>query len=686
MRTVLALALLVGSASTLGQPGPGVSHAGRLLQSQREQGPTTLDGVQSYKYDAVNRLVEVKNPIGQINYLPDAMGNVLQRSVSGAGTVKYEFDDAGRLLIVVAADEKQTRYFRDSAGRVVRVERELNSRDGQAQVLITHKRYDDVNRLTSVAEIKRLGSSEMLVAGHALTRIPGGVITRIDTHRAGTYNISTGEFSGLPAVTQVFDYDGNARLTRETRTRAGTTVETRYDYDPVGNRIRKTATSGAGTEITTYLHDVNDRLTSESTSLATGGSHVVSYTYDGNGNLASKLEPGRTTLYRFDPQSRLIDIRIGDSLAEASAKTAAVRYAYDVQGNRVRKWTAQLRGYLVDINTPFAQVAAEVTGTERVHYVRGLELIRQIKVTESGTEDLFPIHGHLGTSIGAVNADGDLVEEVDVDAFGNPVQASDLKQAHLYTGEYWDQDAQLLYLRARWYDPKIGRFVSPDPYEGRQRDPRSLNRYAYAHNDPTHERDPSGKFSMSELNFGTALSVAMVGYTAYSATSHVMEGNLTGAATDVAIGLITLGAASAGPAIFKSVTGSCGAWCTLFFKFSTAERAVIAEVKAAQAAGAFAKAKAAVAAGKEVEIVVGNRVVQVVPEFNGSGMTLFADDTFILGKEAIASEAEFFKTLLHELYRLALQKGVQAGAAGGATGPTAAAFAFAEKAIALFVK
>jgi hypothetical protein len=67
-------------------------------------------------------------------------------------------------------------------------------------------------------------------------------------------------------------------------------------------------------------------------------------------------------------------------------------------------------------------------------------------------------------------------------------------------------------------------------------------------------------------------------------------------------------------------------------------------------------------------------------------MTLFADDTFIIGREAIASEAEFFKTLLHELYRLAFQRGVQAGAAGGATAPTAAAFGFAEKAIALFVK
>jgi len=68
--------------------------------------------------------------------------------------------------------------------------------------------------------------------------------------------------------------------------------------------------------------------------------------------------------------------------------------------------------------------------------------------------------------------------------------------------EYWDQDAQLLYLRARWYDPRIGRFISADPFEGKQRDPRSLNRYAYAHNDPVHGTDPSGR----EFSLGAAMS------------------------------------------------------------------------------------------------------------------------------------------------------------------------------------
>jgi hypothetical protein len=56
-------------------------------------------------------------------------------------------------------------------------------------------------------------------------------------------------------------------------------------------------------------------------------------------------------------------------------------------------------------------------------------------------------------------------------------------------------------LRARWYDPKIGGFISGDPFEGRQRDPRSLNRYVYAHGDPLHGKDPGGRTNMAETSF-----------------------------------------------------------------------------------------------------------------------------------------------------------------------------------------
>ena len=158
---------------------------------------------------------------------------------------------------------------------------------------------------------------------------------------------------------------------------------------------------------------------------------------------------------------------------------------------------------MIDSTHAYAQVAVETKGTEGTSYLRGIQLIRQTRSGGTSTEDLLPMHGHLGTSLGAVNTDGNVDEQVDADAFGNLDQSTGLNQTHLYTGEYWDQDSQLVYLRARWYDPRVGRFISGDPIQGVQRDPRSLNRYSYASSDPMHRVDRSGKFNSSEISVTT---------------------------------------------------------------------------------------------------------------------------------------------------------------------------------------
>jgi RHS repeat-associated protein len=169
-------------------------------------------------------------------------------------------------------------------------------------------------------------------------------------------------------------------------------------------------------------------------------------------------------------------------------------------------------------------VARETRGAHGVDYVRGLQLIRQ---ADSGGVQIYPLHGHLATSLGAVDAHGNIIEQVEADAFG-VLQHGALKQAHLYSGEYVDADTQLVYLRARWYDPRIGRFVSADPFEGRPQDPRSLNRYGYAHSDPVHGTDPSGEVTLGEV--GTTLSnigsLATRAYNAYDFVHSLVAPNL----------------------------------------------------------------------------------------------------------------------------------------------------------------
>ncbi|MCY9583023.1 RHS repeat-associated core domain-containing protein, partial [Paenibacillus alvei] len=61
-----------------------------------------------------------------------------------------------------------------------------------------------------------------------------------------------------------------------------------------------------------------------------------------------------------------------------------------------------------------------------------------------------------------------------------------------YSGEYWDATTNLQYLRARWYDPSLGRFINEDTYEGELRTPLTLNLYTYVYNNPLAYIDPSG--------------------------------------------------------------------------------------------------------------------------------------------------------------------------------------------------
>ena len=68
-----------------------------------------------------------------------------------------------------------------------------------------------------------------------------------------------------------------------------------------------------------------------------------------------------------------------------------------------------------------------------------------------------------------------------------------------YCGEYFDKETGTIYLRARYYDPTIGRFITEDSYWGKDNDPLSLNLYTYCYSNPINRFDPSGH--RAELGF-----------------------------------------------------------------------------------------------------------------------------------------------------------------------------------------
>lgn len=68
----------------------------------------------------------------------------------------------------------------------------------------------------------------------------------------------------------------------------------------------------------------------------------------------------------------------------------------------------------------------------------------------------------------------------------------------MYAGYQYDEETDIYYLNARYYDSKIERFITEDTYTGNPSDPLSLNLYTYCHNEPIMYWDPTGHWAAGD--------------------------------------------------------------------------------------------------------------------------------------------------------------------------------------------
>ncbi|RLC19393.1 MAG: hypothetical protein DRI57_07180, partial [Deltaproteobacteria bacterium] len=107
----------------------------------------------------------------------------------------------------------------------------------------------------------------------------------------------------------------------------------------------------------------------------------------------------------------------------------------------------------------------------------------------------------MSSSFSATGTRPNVTDSYVYDAFGNLRDRLGTTVNHyLYTGEQYDPDAGLYYLRARYYSPGNGRFASQDSWQGRISDPVTLHKYLYANANPVMYVDPTGYMSIQEIN------------------------------------------------------------------------------------------------------------------------------------------------------------------------------------------
>jgi len=275
-----------------------------------------------------------------------------------------------------------------------------------------------------------------------------------------------------------WSYDGIYRLTNETNSTYGSVS---YGLDPVGNRLSQTS-SITGIPTGNFGYDADDRLSTEQ--------------YDNNGN--TTVSGARTFAYDFENRLK-------------SMNNGAVTLLYDGDGNRVAKTVgATTTQYLVDDLNPtgYAQVVEELTnGAVTRRYTYGLQRISQTQSLNSAWTTSFYGYDGFGSVRQLTDPTSAVTDTYDYDAWGNTInQTGSTPNVYRYRGEQYDPDLNLYYVRARYFNPLTGRFLTRDQTEGKTIDPRTLHKYLYAGGDPLNATDPSGRNAITE----TLLAIAYV--------------------------------------------------------------------------------------------------------------------------------------------------------------------------------
>jgi RHS repeat-associated protein len=208
------------------------------------------------------------------------------------------------------------------------------------------------------------------------------------------------------------------------------------------------------------------------------------YAYDANGNLTSG--GGRTFVWNGWNQ-----------LASVSQAGVTETYAYDAAGARV---TRTSNGATV---VTVADLWERTVGGATTHFYRfGADIIG-VRRSDQGTLYLFS--DHLGSVSAATTASGALVGMQHYDPWGRVRTGGIGLTARTFTGQRLDATG-LLYYHARYYDPTLGRFISPDSIVPEPGNPQSFNRFAYVYNNPLKYTDPTGHWIES------AVDIAFIAY------------------------------------------------------------------------------------------------------------------------------------------------------------------------------
>lgn len=464
----------------------GVTTTSTIDAGGRLTGVTYSDGttpsISSIGYDADGRTTAVSDSTGTSTMTYDPFGQLSTRKDGAGSVVSFAYDAVGNQV-------------------------SLTYPDGTT---ITQG-YDAANRLTSITDFAGKKTTFTYNAdGAPATTVYPGAVTATTSYNAADQQTATTLTSGTSTIGALaYGRDADGQLT--TRTPSGamtgapqtftytslqqvkTDGSTSYGYDHAGNPTALGATSQAFTNTGALCW--SSTTTVASPTCASKPTGATTYTSDADGRrTATTPATGTASSYGYDAAGRLTSTTVAGT---------ATTYTYDYRGLRVARTTGATTTQSV-----WAGDNLLVDGTTK--YIYGPSGLPLEQVT-AGTAT-YLVHDQLGSTVLLLNATGTVTGAYAYTTWGAiSSHTGTATTALLYGGGYTDTTTNLIYLRARYYDPTTGIFLTVDPALATTGQP-----YLYAGDNPANRIDPSGLTwwnpgtwtAYTWLNIGIAVALA----------------------------------------------------------------------------------------------------------------------------------------------------------------------------------
>jgi RHS repeat-associated protein len=443
----------------------------------------------AFDYDLLGRLtyaIDEKQDIA-ISRQVDPLGNVTQETFPNNLEVQKAYDNFSRLTSLKMGSQGEVFYVYDPLFL-----RKVLRTSSRGETLYEH-RYEDYDEDGNLVTERLIGSL--------------GDVTYAFDPRGHKRSISSPYFS------QQCQYDPTGNLVNSIVDGA----ETRYSYDGLSQLCSENSIS----QPLTYVHDSLYNRTQKN-----GKAHEVNdlnelistenarCSYDRNGNQILRATPSETFHLTYDPLNQLI---------EALSETQRISFTYDPLGRRLSKtvYTLAAHGwreseheyYLYDDQNEIGSFAAP--DNPKNLRVLGLAMHKDNPATvgiEVGSKLFAPLLDVQGNIRRLVDLDTkSMAESYNFTAFGEATQ-EDLQcdSPWRYASKRFDPELGLIYFGKRYYDPRLGRWITTDPAGFVD----SFNLYQYVLNNPFRFYDPRGEslggylLGLGEIICGSALMIA----------------------------------------------------------------------------------------------------------------------------------------------------------------------------------